>query len=158
MIERFQGKAGKRHRIEAFRDQKLVAGDLALATELADMAELMPVAAGQAIIEQDGRDNDLYFIIAGWFDITVHATRVRQRGPGDSVGEMAAVEPIQRRSATVTASEEGIVAKLTEPQLADLASRYPDIWRRMAKQLSQRLMERNTFVNTRRDRVRVFVI
>lgn len=158
MIERFAGDSGKRLRIEAFLSQKLVGGNNDLATELAEIAELLEITRGQHIIEQDGNDNDLYFIIAGAFDIVVNATRVQRRGPGDSVGEMAAVEPIQKRSATVVAAEDSLVAKISEPQLSDLASRYPDIWRRMAKALSKRLMERNLFVNAKRDKVRVFVI
>ncbi|WP_250486998.1 hypothetical protein [Caballeronia sp. GaOx3] len=46
MIERFSGEAGKRLRVEAFLTQKLVAGNAALADALADMAELIEVAAG----------------------------------------------------------------------------------------------------------------
>jgi CRP/FNR family transcriptional regulator, cyclic AMP receptor protein len=158
MIGRFSGEQGKRLRIKAFLNQKLVGGDNALAAELANMAELIAVKAGQSIIEQDATDNDLYFIIAGTFDITVNATRVQQRGPGNSVGEMAAVDPIQRRSATVSAVEDSLVAKITEAQLSDLGARFPDIWRRMAKALAKRLMERNLFVNAKREKIRVFVI
>ncbi|RQZ62286.1 hypothetical protein DIE08_27695 [Burkholderia sp. Bp9004] len=51
-----------------------------------------------------------------------------------------------------------LVAKITEQQLSELGSRYPDIWRRMAKELSKRLIERNQFVNAKRDKIRVFVI
>ncbi|ONR00408.1 hypothetical protein A8E08_03940 [Burkholderia cenocepacia] len=144
--------------VDALQAQRIVGGDSNLAKELADSVELIDVKTGQTIIQQDGEDNDLYFIITGAFDIVVNATRIRQRGPGDSVGEMAAVEPIQRRSATVTAAEDSLVAKLTEAQLTDLASRYPDIWRRMAKELAKRLLERNRFVNAKRDKIRVFVI
>ncbi|MBF4003025.1 nucleotide-binding protein [Burkholderia pseudomallei] len=158
MIERFAGDTGKRLLVDAFQAQRIVGGDSNLAKELADSVELIEVKTGQTIIQQDGEDNDLYFIITGAFDIVVNATRIRQRGPGDSVGEMAAVEPIQRRSATVTAAEDSLVAKLTEAQLTDLASRYPDIWRRMAKELAKRLLERNRFVNAKRDKIRVFVI
>lgn len=158
MIEKFSGEAGKRLRIEAFLGQKLVGGDKGLAVELAEMAELIPVKAGDAIIQQDFTDNDLYFIITGAFDIVVNATLIRRRFPGDSVGEMAAVEPIQKRSATVSAAEDSLVAKITEQQLSELGSRYPDIWRRMAKELSKRLLERNQFVNVKRDKIRVFVI
>lgn len=158
MFDRFSGPTGKRLRCDAFLNQKLVGGDKDLAAELVEMAELIPVKAGEIIIQQDGTDNDLYFIITGAFDITVNSTRIRQRGPGDSVGEMAAVEPIQKRSATVSAAEDSIVGKITEAQLTELASHYPDIWRRMAKELSKRLMERNHFVNRRRDKIRVFVI
>ncbi|NTZ82015.1 cyclic nucleotide-binding domain-containing protein [Burkholderia metallica] len=158
MIERFSGEAGKRLRVEAFTGQKLVGGDKDLAAELADMAELISVKAGDVIIQQDATDNDLYFIITGAFDIIVNATPIRRRFPGDSVGEMAAVEPVQKRSATVSAAADSLVAKITEQQLSELGSRYPDMWRRMAKELSKRLIERNQFVNAKREKIRVFVI
>ncbi|MGI4859131.1 MAG: Pycsar phage resistance system effector protein PycTIR [Janthinobacterium lividum] len=158
MIERFSGEAGKRLRIDAFTGQKLVGGDSDLAAELADMAELILVTAGDVIIQQDATDNDLYFIITGAFDIVVNATPIHRRFSGDSIGEMAAVEPVQRRSATISAAENSLIAKITEQQLSELGGRYPDIWRRMAKELSKRLIERNQFVNTKRDKIRVFVI
>lgn len=158
MIDRFIGESGRRLRIEAMQTQRLVGGDAQLAAELAEMVELISIEAGVTIIEQEAEDNDIYFIIRGVFDVIVNATRVRQRGPGDSVGEMAAVEPIQRRSATVTATEKAIVAKLSEAKLTEIAAKYPDIWRRMAKVLSQRLMERNQLVVSKREKIRVFVI
>ncbi|WP_343618992.1 Pycsar phage resistance system effector protein PycTIR [Ralstonia sp.] len=158
MIERFMGEAGRRLRVDAFLEQRLVGGDNALALELADIAELIAVKAGHPIIQQGGTDNDLYFIIAGALDIVVNATRVQRRWPGDCVGEMAAVEPTQKRSATVIAAEDSLVAKITEPQLSALGCRYPDVWRRMAKALSKRLLERNFFVSAKREKIRVFVI
>ncbi|WP_343674930.1 TIR domain-containing protein [Paraburkholderia heleia] len=158
MLERFQGEPGRRYRVDAFSVQKLVGGDQALAAELAEISEFQAVKAGASIIEQDAFDNDIYFIIAGKFDVVVNATVVQQRGVGIAVGEMAAIDPIARRAATVRAVEDSLVAKVTEPQLSDLGSRYPDIWRRMAKELAERLRERNRFVNEKRDHIRVLVI
>lgn len=63
MFDRFSGPTGKRLRFDAFLNQKLVGGDKDLAAELVEMAELIPVKAGEIIIQQDGTDNDLYFII-----------------------------------------------------------------------------------------------
>lgn len=158
MLERFLGESGRRHRIEAFSGQKLVGGDQALAAELSDVAEFLAVKEGTAIIEQDALDNDIFFIIAGKFDVVVNATTVQQRAAGIAVGEMAAIDPIAKRAATVRAAEDSIVAKVSEPQLSDLGARYPDLWRRMAKELAQRLRERNRFVNEKRDHIRVLVI
>ncbi|ROR18477.1 cyclic nucleotide-binding protein [Comamonas sp. BIGb0124] len=158
MIERFSGEMGKRLLIEAFLGQKLVRGANDLALALADVAELISVKAGTIIIQQDATDNDMYFIITGAFDIVVNNTPIRRRFPGDSIGEMAAVEPIQKRSATVSAAEDSLVAKITEHQLNELGTRYPGIWRRMAQELSKRLIERNHFVNAKREKIRVFVI
>jgi CRP/FNR family transcriptional regulator, cyclic AMP receptor protein len=158
MIERFSGEAGKRLRVEAMQAQRIVGGNAALANDLADIGELIAVSVGSELITQDASDNDVFFVITGLFEIVVNATVVRLRGPGFTVGEMAAVSPIQKRSATVRAVEDSLVLKLTEPQLSELGARHPDLWRRMAAELSQRLLERNQFVNARRDKIRVFVI
>lgn len=81
-----------------------------------------------------------------------------ERGPSDHVGEMAAIEPSQRRSASIVAAEQSVVAKLTEPQLTDLAVRHPEIYRCIARELARRLAQRNAFVKDVRDKIRVFII
>lgn len=158
MFERLSGEKGARLRVEAFANQKIVAGDRALAFELSELAGLVQFETGEVAIEQDGSDNDVYFILAGLFSIVVNGREVHRRGPGDTFGEMAAIEPSLPRSATVVALEPSVVGKLGEPDLADLASRYPDIWRFLAREVSKRLRQRNALVNARRDQIRIFII
>jgi CRP/FNR family transcriptional regulator, cyclic AMP receptor protein len=158
MIKRFEGEDGKKTLVEALRDQKIVAGNTALAEQIASTASLISVKAGAAIIEQGASDNDLYLIVAGAFDILVNGRRIARRGVNDHVGEMAAIQPSQRRSATVVAAEESVVSKLTEPQLSELASRYPDIWRTIAKELARKLEQRNAHVANTHDKIRIFII
>lgn len=158
MIDRFLGEKGRRLRIEAFLTQKLVLGDKVLAEELAERAELVPIPAGDTVIEQNGEDNDIFFIVAGTFDIVVNGRKVARRGPNDHVGEMAAIQPTQKRSASVIAVEDAIVARLSEATFTELASRYPQLYRSIAQELSRRLLQRNKFVNAFRDRIRIFVV
>ena len=80
------------------------------------------------------------------------------RGPTDHVGEMAAIQPSQRRSATVVAAEPSVVLRITEPQLSALGQKYPNIYRAIAKELARRLMQRNLLMTTRREKIRVFII
>jgi CRP/FNR family transcriptional regulator, cyclic AMP receptor protein len=155
---RFEGENGRRTLAEVLRDQKIIAGIDSLASKIADTAELIEVQLGTAIIEQGGDDNDVYLIVTGAFDVLVKGRRVARRLANDHVGEMAAIQPTQRRSATVLATEISVVCKLTEPQLTALAHEYPDIWRYFAKELARRLEQRNALVTTTRDRIRVFVI
>lgn len=158
MLNRFEGESGRRLRVEAFASQRVVAGNQALAEELAECCELLSLQKGTVLIEQNAADNDVYFILVGAVEITINGRRYNRRYAGDCVGEMAAVEPIQRRSATVTAHEDAVVAKLAEPMLSTLGQRHPDLWRQIAKLLARRLMERNALIAQPRDRVRVFVI
>jgi CRP/FNR family transcriptional regulator, cyclic AMP receptor protein len=158
MIKRFEGENGRRSLIETLRDQKIVAGNAVLAEQIADTALLVEVAPGSPIIQQGGDDNDVYLIIAGSFDIVVNGRKLARRFPNDHVGEMSAIQPTQRRSATVVATEDSVVCKLTELQLADLGRQHPEIWRFFAKELARRLEQRNAFVTSTRDRIRVFII
>jgi len=158
MIERFIGKSGRRLRAESFASQKLIAGDLVLADELANCADIVAVPKGQALIEQDEGDNEIYFIFAGTFEVLINGRCVARRGPGDAIGEMAAIEPSQRRSATVVAAEDSVVARLNEPQFAEFATRHPKLYRAIAQELSRRLLQRNKLVGAYREKVRVFVI
>lgn len=158
MLERFHGPNGRELRIEAFLSQTIVARDHTLAEELADLAELVEVEAGQTLIEQNGEDDDVFFIISGSFGIHVNGRRTGSRGRGDHVGEMAAVEPTQLRSATVVADEPSLVGRLRSPQFTLLGKKYPDMYRQIARVLSRRLLERNKHVGAFREKVRLFII
>ncbi|MDH6273724.1 CRP/FNR family cyclic AMP-dependent transcriptional regulator [Rhizobium leguminosarum] len=158
MIERFQGDAGRELRLEALTAQSIVARDPALAEELTDLVGLQELDVGQILIEQNGEDDDIFFIISGSFGIHINGRRIGGRGRGDHVGEMAAVEPTQRRSATVVAEESSLVARLTAQQFSKLAKKYPDMYRQIARSLSRRLLERNKHVGVYREKIRVFII
>ncbi|WP_206119148.1 TIR domain-containing protein [Rhizobium laguerreae] len=158
MIERFQGDAGRELRLEALTAQSIVARDPALAEELTDLVGLQELDVGQILIEQNGEDDDIFFIISGSFGIHINGRRIGGRGRGDHVGEMAAVEPTQRRSATVVAEESSLVARLTAKQFSKLAKKYPDMYRQIARSLSRRLLERNKHVGVYREKIRVFII
>jgi CRP/FNR family cyclic AMP-dependent transcriptional regulator len=103
-------------------------------------------------------DTDMYFILDGAFDVVVRGKRIAQRSAGTQVGEMAAAQPGQRRSASVIASSDSLVAKLLEQDLVHLGEKFPDIWRQIARELARRLLERNQFIAVSREKVRVFII
>lgn len=158
MINRFAGATGRKTLIETLQDHKIVSGNSTLAERIANVAILLEVKAGTKIIEQDNDDNDVYLIVAGSFDIIVNGRKVATRFSNDHVGEMAAIQPTQRRSATVVAAENSVVCKLTEPTLTALGQEYPNIWRFFAKELARRLEQRNKLVTSTREKIRVFII
>jgi predicted nucleotide-binding protein len=129
-----------------------------LAERIAKMGSLIEVSPGTTIIEQGAEDNDVYLIIAGAFDILVNGRKVARRFANDHVGEMAAIQPSQRRSATNVASEPSVLCKLTEPQLSELGRDFPDIWRLIAKELARRLEQRNAHVTATHDKIRIFIV
>ncbi|MBP0599159.1 Crp/Fnr family transcriptional regulator [Herbaspirillum sp. LeCh32-8] len=158
MLNRFQGDSGRRLRIDAFKNQKLVAGDAKLAEILADEAELVHVPVGTSLIVQTEYTNDVYFILVGAFAIVVNGREIAIRGPREHVGEMGAIEPTQPRSATVTAKEDSLVAKLSEEAFAKLATQFPFLYKNIAQELSRRLLERNSLVKPVHHKIRIFII
>jgi len=158
IIDRFLGSGGRANRVEALLGQPVVGGNRDLANELADRVELLAVEGGQKLIDQGAEDDDLFFILAGTVSVFVNGRKVAARGRGEHVGEMAVIEPTQRRSATVVADDVGIVARIGSGDFADLGSRYPEMYRHIAKVLSRRLSERNRLVGQYREKIRVFII
>lgn len=158
MKQRFEGQDGQRRLIESLKEQKFVAGDERLAEEIARIGELIAVEPDTRIIEQGASDNDLYLIVSGSFVVRVNNKHVATRGPGDHVGEMAAIQQSQARSATVAAAESSLVVRLTEPQLVALSEGHFGIYRHMAKELARRLLQRNHLVTAFREKSQVFVI
>lgn len=158
MLNRFAGANGRRLRIDAFKNQKLVAGNQELAEKLADMSELIEVAAGTSIINQGEYSNDIFFILVGSFSVIVNGREIATRGPGDHVGEMGAIEPTQSRAATVTALQDSLVTKINEIAFDDLGKAYPVLYKSIAQELARRLYQRNRLVKPLHDRIRVFII
>lgn len=158
MLHRFEGDAGKRLRVESLLGQKLVAGNRQLAEQMEERIQLRQLKPGELLIEQNASDNDVHLILAGSVDIIANGRRMRSRGPNEHVGEMAAIEPIQRRAASAVAVEETVVATLTEADFSELASRHPEMYRCIARELARRLLQRNAQVTAARDQVRVFII
>jgi predicted nucleotide-binding protein len=156
MIRRFQDD--KKVLVESLKEQKLIRGDAGLADRIADIGELIQVDPGVTVIEQGDVDNDVFLILAGSFDITVNGRLIAKRGPTDHVGEMAAIQPSQQRSATVTASTAAVVCKLTNAQFLDIARSYPETWRTIARELAWRLEQRNTLVATTHEKIRIFIV
>lgn len=156
--ERFEGDIGRRRLMEALKTQKMVAGDAALAEELAGLVRVEEVTAESPLIHQEASDTDIYFILTGSFSVVVNGKVVATRRRNDHVGEVSAIEPALPRSASVIAAELSVVCKLSEPDLADLGRRYPDVWRNLAKELGHRLYQRNALVKPSRETIRVFIM
>jgi CRP/FNR family cyclic AMP-dependent transcriptional regulator len=143
MLNKFEGDQGRGPRIEAIARQPITSGDYAIAEEIADLIELSAVPAGTPLIEQTNEDNDLFLILEGEFHVLVDGVVVARRGAGDHVGEVAAIQPEFKRTATVIAKSDAVVGKLTEAVLVELGDRHPVVYKVIAQQLAGRLLQRN---------------
>lgn len=149
MISRFQGIDGKARLIRALREQGIVRDEEQLAAELAELVEILQFERDHPkneIIRQGSADNELYLILTGSVSIQIHGREVATRRAGHHVGEMALIDPQSPRSASVIATDQTVVARITEPVFCALANKYPHLWRRLALELASRLRQRGALI------------
>lgn len=158
MLNRFQGDRGSALLVDTLTAAKLFAGNRPAAEEAVSSGELLEFDVGTTLIEQGDFTNDVFFILAGNCSVVVNGRLVGRRGPGDQVGEMAAVQPTQPRSASVIAVEKTVVLKLSEEHFSALADKYPQVYKLVAQELARRLLARNALVGSYRDKTKVFII
>jgi CRP/FNR family cyclic AMP-dependent transcriptional regulator len=137
-LEGFQNGYGRQRLVEALQSQALVR-DEEVAIEIAKRAKVESVPSGAILIRQGGSDTDLFFILSGEFSIAIDGRVAARKNAGEQVGEMAVVDPIRSRFASVIATEDSVVAKISEADFSALADRYPRLWRRIAMELANRL-------------------
>ena len=157
MISRFCGKEGRDRLISALRKQIIIHDNETLSIELADQAELLQFEPEDELIIQGNVDNEIYFILAGRLAIVINGREVAIRHSGQQVGEMALIDPSARRSASVVAIEQTVVAKISEASFRLLADKYPRVWQLIAVELCERLRQRNQLVDSTNPRPVLFV-
>jgi CRP/FNR family transcriptional regulator, cyclic AMP receptor protein len=146
MLDRFAGEDGLRRLVEALSRQMIVEGNRGLAERLARQDRLRGLAAGDLLISEGKSDNDLHLIVAGRLAVLVKGREVAIRGTGTHVGEMATIDPSEKRCASVVAMDESVVLSVSEPEFSALADEFPRLWRMLALELGSRLRQRNELV------------
>ena len=114
-------------------DLELVAGEM----------ELISLSQGQFLIRQDDPGDSLYVILDGQFLVTRRNDRgeevpLNRVDPGACVGEIAMVTG-ERRSASVRADRDSIVARLGKDALEHACRRAPQVAARLARIIVERL-------------------
>jgi CRP/FNR family cyclic AMP-dependent transcriptional regulator len=156
VLRRFTGH-GRARLVAALRGQKIVRDDEALARLLSRRVVLRVARAGERLMSQGDADSDLFLILAGRVAIVVNGRELAYRTAGEHVGEMALIDPSARRSASVLATEDTVVAIVREQAFSSLADRFPQLWRRLAVELGNRLRERSKYVSIPNAKPVVFV-
>ena len=141
MLERFQGKEGHVALLNALRSQFLVDGSLEIADMISSASQLEEYAPGSPLFTQGERGSDLCFILAGHVSVHVDDEEVATCSASIHVGEVALLEPFQSRAATVKAKDTVVVARIAAQKFNDIAKHHPELWRRIAIELSRRLVK-----------------
>lgn len=157
MKERFEGD-NRHNLIDALKRQEFVGGDGAIAEQMAAKGELVEFQKLDKLIVEDAEDNDIYLLLAGSVSIVIKGSEYRSRHAGQHVGEMAAIEPTLKRSATVVANETVVALKLTSATFMAIGNTFPQIWLPMARELSRRLHQRNSMIQPPNEFPKLFII
>ncbi len=145
MLDRFAGEEGREALVGALLQQKVLAGNQPVAEAIAEAGELVAFQPGTAIVEQNGDDNDVYFIINGVVDVLANDQRIAVREGGTVVGEMVVVDPTARRSATLVAHTEVVALKVSASGFQEAGKESCGFWRQLAQVAGDRLRERSKF-------------
>ena len=107
--------------------------------EMIQNGQILFYQAKETIIQQHTSDQDVFFILAGLFDISIDGNSIAVHGASDILGEMAIVDSDARRTATVTSKEASAVLKIEEEKFVSIANMYPKIWQNIAAEIARRL-------------------
>jgi CRP/FNR family transcriptional regulator, cyclic AMP receptor protein len=157
LLARFTGRSSKQNILDALKAQGLVAGNPELAHALYKKGVLRTFPRQAVLIEQDDGDNDIFLILSGSVSIKYNKREIAIRSAKTHVGELALVEKLVKRSATVTAIEPTAALQVSECAFSIIANKYPDLWRRVAIEIGNRLRERNKYIRTPNNRPALFI-
>jgi CRP/FNR family transcriptional regulator, cyclic AMP receptor protein len=154
---RFRGPDGARRLRDLLKRQALTESKVDVVEQLALASTVEAYDSDETIIEQDGTDTDIFFILSGAVTVSPNDRPDTTRSAGTHVGEMAAIDPSARRSARVYAREPTVVARVSEPALTSVANAHPFIWRHLAREMCDRLRQRVAKVPARKSKPRLFI-
>jgi CRP/FNR family transcriptional regulator, cyclic AMP receptor protein len=104
MKGKFEG-SGRSKLLEALLRQEFVSGDVKLANALAERGELLEFQKGKKLITEEAEDDDIFLLTSRSGAVIIKGNQINTRKAGQHVGEMAAIEPAQKRSASIVALE-----------------------------------------------------
>lgn len=157
MKERFEG-GGRPNLIDALRRQEIIGGAATLAESFASAGIVEEYQKGDTIITEGAHDNDVYLLIAGSVAVVVKSNNIATRSAGQSIGEMAAIEPAQPRSASNIALDTVVALKVPGDEFNRISTAHPEIWKPLAREQARRLFERNKLINAPNSAPRLFII
>ena len=139
------GESSKALRVQLLKEQRAVQCDDDLAVALENNAQVLELDQGEQFITQGTYDDDVFFIIRGSAIVETSGHKHAIRKHGCHVGEMALLDPGSGRSANVAAGDDGaVVLKVSGDTMRELGDKHPTLWRNMARELNERLRERNS--------------
>ena len=105
---------------------------------VARLCSVLRLAVDEVLFEEGDLGDSMYVVVDGSVRITRATATLAELGPGECVGEMAALD-WEPRSATVTALKPTLLIRLERNDLMDLLADYPELVEALAGVLVDRL-------------------
>ncbi len=137
--------------------QPIFQSNMAAIRAVARKCKVESLPKGAKIIRQGGMDTDLIFILKGSVEILVENRNHIVRKAGTHVGEMAAIDPTAKRSATVQTIEATDVAKISEREFSKIAAQWPNLWRQLALELANRVRDHTQKIPAKNFSAQIFI-
>lgn len=136
---RFEGDTGKEQARSVLLNNPAVGGNENVANGLLATGNFDFFRRGNLLIKEGDNDSDVYFLLAGEVDI-VFGTRLGSiRSSPNQVGEMAAIDPGQTRSANVIARSDEVVAlRVSGTEFNMIRNSNNDFQSRLQREMSDR--------------------
>ncbi len=146
--DRFVGADGPRLLKDALSRQPLLSGLTAVLEQISERCELQSCVIDEELMKQSAADSHIAFVLSGRVAIKINGRTINFRNAGQHIGEMALIDTTARRSATVVAIEDTLIAKVEEASFTPIANEHPELWRRIAIELGERLRQRTVGIRT----------
>jgi len=137
----FDSNEGPRLLADALKKQNIIQGNADIAQAMSGAVSLVAHTANQILVKEGDSDNNLLLIVSGSVRIEIGGREIARRQAGEHTGEMALIDVTAKRSASVIANEDCVVAVVSESDFEKLADRFPVLWRRLAIELAERLRQ-----------------
>jgi CRP/FNR family cyclic AMP-dependent transcriptional regulator len=113
---------------------------------IARLADSDRCRAGEVLVKEGRRGNELFVIVEGEATVTRDGKDVATLGPGDYFGELAVLRPAPR-TATVTATTDMELLIVTARELAILLTDVPLFSRKLLAGMAARIQEADGLVS-----------
>ena len=104
---------------------------------IAQLSDEVDVKAGRHLLDEGESAYEFFVIERGTADVTQHGEVICQLGPGDFLGEIAAIGR-SKRTASVTATTDVTVVVMTAVDLRTIAREMPLLGERLQRAIEER--------------------
>jgi signal-transduction protein with cAMP-binding, CBS, and nucleotidyltransferase domain len=131
--------------VRALIQQNTICSD-SVANAIFAIGNLKMCSKDEVFARQGDLGAELYYILSGSVRIVVRGHEYKIRSRGDLIGEMAVIEPGERRSADLIAAEDATMLWVVRASdFLNSAKRHGEIWECVARELASRLRQRDQF-------------